>query len=365
MTGRSSYPARGRCGVGVAGDPLTGALTCPPDSGILPEMDGETLDKPADSAPVKPGAIPKGLQAVYVALGAVLVWFYFFVPGSGVASSLSPLGWLEKTWNPYTDYEHGYLVPVIMVGLIISQWKRLRQCVSTGSLWGLPLVVLGCLLYVAAQRSGQPRLSVGGLPMILWGSSLFLWGWQTSRLLFFPLFFLWLAIPVPEFQQATTKLQILSTKLAQWGSGLFGIETFVEGTKIHSTSGKWDALEIDQGCGGIRSLMALIMISSVWAYLAPIAMWKKAILCLAAFPLAIVGNMLRLTSIFVISEYGSAHFAKNTWHDWAGLLLFYPLSLGLLLGVHSLLEGGLPWRRAKKKEVRKVVSRKLEAIANQ
>ena len=33
--------------------------------------------------------------------------------------------------------------------------------------------------------------------------------------------------------------------------------------------------------------MALIMISSVWAYLAPIPLWKKALLCLAAFPLAI------------------------------------------------------------------------------
>ena len=194
--------------------------------------------------------------------------------------------------------------------------------------------------------------------MILWGGSLFLWGWQTARLLFFPFFFLWLAIPVPEFKQATTHLQILSTKLAQWGSDLCGIETVVRGTQIHSVGGKWGALEIDEGCGGIRSLMALIMISSVWAYLAPISMWKRAILCLSAFPLAILGNMMRLTSIFVISEYGSDVFASGTWHDWAGLLIFYPISLVMLLGVHSLLEGGLPWRRQKKVEVRKKVVRR-------
>jgi exosortase len=324
-------------------------------------MHGETTDATAERGPVTPGSLPKGTMAACLACGALLAWFYFFVPGSGAASSLSPLLWLKSTWNPETDYEHGFLVPVIMIGLIVSQWKRLRACAGAGSLWGLPVVVLGCLFYVAAQRTGQPRLSVGGLPMILWGSALFLWGWQTSRLLFFPLFFLWLAIPVPEFQQATTKLQILSTKLAQWGSGLFGIETVVEGTKIHSAGGKWEPLAIDEGCGGIRSLMALIMISSVWAYLAPLALWKKALLCVAAFPLAIIGNMLRLTSIFVISEYGNAHFAANTWHDWSGLLLFYPLSLVLLLGVHSVLEGGLPWRRAKKVEVRKVVGRKLQA----
>lgn len=315
---------------------------------------------PAPAAPARAPLSP-ALLGAYLACAAVVGWFYFFVPASGAAGGLPSLPWLKTTWNSETDYEHGFLVPVIMVGLIASQWKHLRRLAGPGTLWGLPLAILGCLFFVAAFRTGQPRLAVGGLPMILWGSSLFLWGWPASRLLFFPLFFLYLAIPVPEFQQATTKLQILSTQLAQWGSGLFGIETEVRGTQIFSVSRKWEPLEIDKGCGGIRSLMALIMISAVWAYLAPIPLWKKALLCLAAFPLAIVGNMLRLTSIFVISEYGDREFAATTWHDWSGLLLFYPISLVLLLGVHSLLEGGLPWRRPRKVAVRKIVGNRAEA----
>jgi exosortase len=319
-------------------------------------MHGETLDSSANRGPVKPGAIPTGSLVVCLVCAAVVVAFYFFVPASGWGE-ISTATWWKSSWNKENDYEHGFLVPVIMAGLIASQWKKLREVAGPGAWPGLVVVLLGCLFYLAGQRSGQPRLTVGGLPMILWGASLFLWGWRAAWLLFFPFFFLWLAIPVPEFQQATTRLQILSTKLAQWGSDLFGIETVVRGTQIHSVSDKWESLEIDKGCGGIRSLMALIMISSVWAYLAPISLWKKAILCLAAFPLAILGNMLRLTSIFVISEYGNHEFAAGTWHDWSGLLFFYPISLVMLLGVHSLLEGGLPWRRPKKVEVRKKVVR--------
>ncbi|MCW1923558.1 exosortase/archaeosortase family protein [Luteolibacter arcticus] len=325
-------------------------------------MRGETQDNTADRGPVKPGALPKDSLAVCVACAAVVVAFYFFVPASGWGE-LSTAGWWKSSWNHENDYEHGFLVPVIMVGLIASQWKKLRELACPGHWSGVLVVLLGCLFYLAGQRTGQPRLTVGGLPMILWGASLFMWGWRAARLLFFPFFFLWLAIPVPEFQQATTRLQILSTKLAQWGSGLFGIETVVRGTQIHSVTDKWKPLGIDEGCGGIRSLMALIMISSVWAYLAPISLWKKALLCLAAFPLAILGNMMRLTSIFVISEYGDYTFAAGTWHDWAGLLLFYPISLVMLLGVHSLLEGGLPWRRPRKKlAVRKVVRPGGEAL---
>jgi exosortase len=320
-------------------------------------MPGETLDSAADRGPVKPGAIPTGSLIICVICVAVVVGFYFFVPASGWGD-ISTATWWKSSWNKENDYEHGFLVPVIMVGLIASQWKKLRETADSGHWAGLLMVLLGCLFYLAGQRAGQPRLTVGGLPMILWGGSLFLWGWRTARLLFFPFFFLWLAIPVPEFKQATTHMQILSTKLAQWGAGLFHIETVVRGTEIHSVGNKWGALKIDEGCGGMRSLMALIMISSVWAYLAPISMWKRAILCLSAFPLAILGNMMRLTSIFVISEYGSDVFASGTWHDWGGLLIFYPISLVMLLGVHSLLEGGLPWRRQKKVEVRKKVVRR-------
>ena len=100
--------------------------------------------------------------------------------------------------------------------------------------------------------------------------------------------------------------------------------------------------------------MALLMISATWAYIAKIALWKKVLLFLSAFPLAILGNALRVTSIFVIAEYGDAKWATTTWHDWSGLLLFYPFSLMLLLLIHSVLEGGLPWRNAKQRQLRRV-----------
>ena len=109
--------------------------------------------------------------------------------------------------------------------------------------------------------------------------------------------------------------------------------------------------------------MALLMISSAWAYVAKIKMWQKACLFLAALPLAIIGNALRVTSIFVIAEYGNAEWAAGTWHDWSGLLLFYPFSLFLLLVLHSVFEGGLPWKQSKKRKLsRQTVKKPVEAI---
>jgi exosortase len=286
---------------------------------------------------------------------AVLVWFYGIEVRYGLDRNISAFGWIYSAWNDETDYEHGLLFPFVIAGLIIYRLKDLKAAVSEGSYWGLVSVFVGILLYIAAYRTLQPRIAMGSLPFILWGGAAYLWGGRVAKLLSFPLFFFWLAIPLPGFQQWTTHLQLFATSLAHHGSGLFGVETYVEGTKVLPLKGDWKPLDIATGCSGIRSLMALLMISAAWAYAAKMALWKKVLLFLAAFPLAILGNALRVISIFVIAEYGDAKWAAGTWHDWSGLLLFYPFSLLLLLVVHSVLEGGPPWKKSNQRQVRRVV----------
>lgn len=285
----------------------------------------------------------------------VLLWFYGFEKRYGGGGGQSAFDWIWSAWNGETDYEHGPLFPLVIAGLVFHGFKDLRASVGKGCGWGLFVVIFGAVLYLAGYRTLQPRVTMGALPFLLWGSALYFWGGRVARMLLFPLFFFWLAIPLPNFQQATTHLQLLATSMAHHGAALFGVETIVQGTAISSARGTWDPLEIAKGCSGIRSLMALLMISGAWAYIAKMAMWKRVVLFLSAFPLAILGNSLRVISIFVIGEYGDAKWARHTWHDWSGLLLFYPISLMLLLVIHSLLEGGLPWRKTGRRQLRRVV----------
>lgn len=292
------------------------------------------------------------LKWVMLALsGAILVWFYYFQTRYGPGRSQSAIQWIVSAWNPETDYEHGLMFPPLIIGLIWYRFKDLKAVAGQGSYWGLLAILIGAMFYAAGYRTLQPRIAMGALPFILWGAAYYLWGFRVAKILLFPLFFFWLAIPLPSFQQATTHLQILATSMAHNGASLFGVETIVKGTEISSAQGKWEPLEIAGGCSGIRSLMALLMISAAWAYVAKIALWKKVLLFLAAFPLAILGNSLRVISIFVIAEYGDAEWGRTTWHDWSGLLLFYPFSLLLLLAIHSVLEGGLPWAKKDRRKV--------------
>jgi exosortase len=296
------------------------------------------------------------LEWLGVALSvAVVVWFFGCFGAYGPDRSMSSLRYLASSWNAETDYEHGVLFPLLIVGLVAYRWNDLRAAAGEGERLGLLPLVLGCMLFVAAYRVIQWRVAVGALPLILWGGAWYLWGRNVAKILAFPLFFFWLSIPLPSFQQATVHLQRVATVLAHQGAALCGVDTYVRGTDIFSADGKWAPLSISGGCSGIRSLMALMMISAAWAYVAKVSLWKKVVLFASAVPLAIVGNALRVTSIFVIAEYGNAEWARKTWHDWSGLLLFYPFSLMLLLLLHSLLEGGLPWRRGARRVTRRRV----------
>jgi exosortase len=288
-----------------------------------------------------------------IASVAAIIWFFGFETRFGPDRGQSVFAWLESAWNDENDYEHGILFPFVIAGLIIYQFKKLRAAAGKGSYLGLAAVLIGAALYAISYRTFQPRVAAGALPFLLWGSCYFLWGWRVARLLAFPFFFFWLAVPLPSFQQATTQLQLLATSMAHHGSSLFGVETYVEGTTILPVDGDWKPLDIATGCSGIRSLMALLMISAAWAYVAKIKLWQKAILFMSALPLAIIGNALRVTSIFVIAEYGDEKWAAGTWHDWSGLLLFYPFSLFLLLALHSLFEGGLPWKKKGRRQLRR------------
>lgn len=337
--------------LGRVGNTLLAKRHCP-----YPPMPSHPSE-PAIARPPFPDdeAVSRSYLWPLVASLLVLLWFYVFESRYGVGRYQSALEWLWSAWNYETDYEHGPMFPLVIAGLVFHRFNALKAAVGKGSGWGLVVVFAGALLYAAAYRTLQPRVAVGALPFLLWGGSLYFWGWRVARILALPLFFFWLAIPLPSFQQATTHLQLLATSMAHHGAALFGVETIVQGNMISSASGNWEPLEIAKGCSGIRSLMALLMISGAWACVADMAVWKRIVLFLSAVPLAILGNALRVISIFVIAEYGDPVWGRNTWHDWSGLLLFYPISLMLLLAIHSVLEGGLPWKKTKRRQIRRVM----------
>lgn len=290
--------------------------------------------------------------AILLYLG-VMSWFLFGVQAF-MSGTNSAAKWLHDAWTPETDYEHGWMVPCLAIYLLFHACHSLKGTQVTPSLKGLWLTVTGALLCVISARSQQGRIAIGAVPFLLTGLVWCYWGGKVALKSAFPFFFLWLCIPLPGFQQATVGMQLLATNMAHWGAGVCGVDTIVEGTNISSATGNWDTYSIVGGCSGVRSLMALFMFSVAWGYLADsLSLWKRCLLGLSAIPLSILANAFRVTSIFVFAEYVNPAFAGKTWHDWSGLLFFFPASLFGLILLHGILAGEIPFLKKRRVVVRR------------
>lgn len=294
-----------------------------------------------------PGAWPHAV--LLLALVALLVGFYGLVPLFGSHGTVSTLRWMWLSWNSENEMRHAVLIPLVSGYLI---WKDRRKLAATpldGRTYGLLVVVFAALLFLASARTIQARLAVASIPFALFGCVLTLGGPRWGRLLFFPIFLLLFTIPVPALQQATNHLQILATTIAYHVTSLMGIDVIQSGTVLKSASDAW-TFEIDEGCSGIRSLMALTLIAAVYAYLSGLVLWKKVVIFACALPLAVLTNAIRITTIVLIAHWGYPKLAAGLYHDYAPFLIF-PIALVCLIGIHTALT--LPERTIVRRHVRR------------
>ncbi|HEX8281677.1 MAG TPA: exosortase/archaeosortase family protein, partial [Chthoniobacterales bacterium] len=266
------------------------------------------------------------LALLGAAVVAILVYFFGFVPFF-VKGEQSTLVWAWQAWNPETNYEHAKLIPLIVAFLVWYSWDKLRAAPVGSSRWGLLFLGVGIFLFLAGARTIQARLSLTAIPFLLFGIVLYVWGKHVARVLLFPIAFLFFTVPLNFLAQATARLQFLETNAATAICNFFGMGLYSVGTAVHAANFNF---EVDEGCSGIRSLMAIAMLSAIYGHLTQDRLWKKLLIFGAALLFAIVGNAGRLVSIFMVAAVFGQDIAGGPYHNISGYLSF-PFALGAML----------------------------------
>ncbi len=181
-------------------------------------------------------------------------------------------------------------------------------------------------------RSGGPSavessLALGTLAWLLWlaGTGCWLLGGATMRALAFPFALLLFMIPFPAWLRAgiETGLQHGSAAVADWMFVLAGTPVWCEGTQFQLPG---ITLAVAPECSGIHSTWVLFITSLVAGRVILRRPWKRAVLCLAVIPLALLRNGFR---VFVIGEL-CVHVGPQMIHSpihHHGGPLFFVLSL--------------------------------------
>jgi exosortase len=289
-------------------------------------------------SPLSHPSKPKGAELILLGLCAlVILVFYGVLPIFRVVTDCSSFYVLAKSWTDETGYTHGWFIVPAMIGIIWKNWAQIKKEPIQPSNWGLVLVIFSLFLFVIGVRTIHWRISLGALPILIYGMLIYLWGTRRASYFIFPLALFYFCVPLPGLIQATSSLQLIVTKFAAKLASLCGIALDLSGNKVYLL-GKGD-FDVDEGCSGIRSLMALLLIAFVFGYFTHKAGWKRTTIFLSAIPLAIIANILRIFSILFVADKISVSFAQTIYHDKVGFLSF-GIALGLLLLLSRILEKG-------------------------
>jgi exosortase len=242
---------------------------------------------------------------------------------------------LVHDWLNDDNYSHGILIFPIAC---YFAWERKKQFLAeeispakTG-IW----VVLGSIAMLIAGILGAemflPRFSMLG---VIVGSILFLFGWKHFKIMFFPIAFLILMIPIPAiiFNQIAFPLQLLASRFGEIALIACRIPVLREGNVIILAN---TSLEVADACSGIRSLISLLTLGIVYSYFSDSRIWIRVLMSLATIPIAIMTNGIRVAGTGIAAHFYGSEAAEGFFHTFSGWLVFI-MAFILLFLLHRLI----------------------------
>jgi exosortase len=114
---------------------------------------------------------------------------------------------------------------------------------------------------------------------------------------------------------------------------LLGVPVLREGNVINLPA---MPLEVVEACSGIRSLLSLVTLAIIYGYLVETRTWVRVVLALAAIPIAVAANSLRIVGTGLLVQYWDPDKAEGFFHTFSGWLIFV-VALAMLVLFHRLL----------------------------
>ncbi|MGA3283099.1 MAG: exosortase/archaeosortase family protein [Verrucomicrobiota bacterium] len=272
----------------------------------------------------------------FVLLAAWLALFQFL--GNSILGYIhtpSLFSWMYEAYNtpnPAADDGHGDFIPFLVIGSF--WWKRKELLAQPLSLWrsGLLLLVLAMVLHVMGYVLQQPRISIVALYTGIYGLTGLSWGREWLRKSFFPFFLFVFSIPLGDQAKFITfPLRLLVCQLVEVVSHwILGIDVMRIGTQLIDPSGTYQ-YDVAPACSGIRSLVAIFLLATIYGFVAFRSAWKRLFLMALAFPFAVLGNLTRMLCIIIAAELGGQE-AGNYVHESTliSLVPYIPAIIGLL-----------------------------------
>jgi len=245
--------------------------------------------------------------------------------------------WMWDRWFVHDSYySHGILIPFVSLWLLWQRREELREIEKQGSSVGIILIVLGIIVHVLSSLVRVYFTSGLAMLVVLMGMVVYFYGPNVLRKTLFPILFLFFMIPAPLVVIANISFQmkIFAAKIAAGILNQIGLYAVQDGSTIKMQQAY---VMVDDICSGLRSLISLTALGSIFAYWMKSVMWKRVVLFLTTIPIAIITNVVRIVLLSFIAEIWGPQYATGLVHDVSGFLVF-ALAFVLLFAASKVIE---------------------------
>jgi exosortase len=256
---------------------------------------------------------------------ATLVWLHSLWPVLIGLLAISYPTWRYITTESWSTEQGSHSPLVLASGL----WLLARMLPSTKSLqkrpslfWATIAVLSFAVALVALRRAAVIELEVYAMYGLFVAVLYAFIGWRAIAAVWFPLFYLVFAVPLPDSLVAA-----LTNPLKLWISDVAVSALYWAGYPIASSGvtiqiGQYQLL-VAAACAGLNSLITLTALTLFYVYLAHRAHWRyMAILTLASVPVAIFSNLVRVLILVLLTYYAGEAAAQGFLHYFAGMTTF-------------------------------------------
>jgi exosortase len=244
---------------------------------------------------------------------------------------------IVNTWNSEADYSHGYLVAPLALFFLWARRESFPGIAAPAYGLGLALLAISVIIRYLGARFYFSFLD--GYSIIPWlacivamlGGRRVLW-WALPSIGF--LFFMF-PMPFGAETAMSYPLQRIATKLSCATLQVLGQPAFAEGNEILLGEHR---LEVAQACSGLRLFMSITAIAYAYIVLVRRAWWERALLLLAAAPIAIIANVGRIVTVGLAKRcFGSflemMEITHHSLDQFVGIVVAIPLAAALFAGV--------------------------------
>ena len=234
--------------------------------------------------------------------------------------------WLIPVWLDDPYYSHGFLILPVSAFIV---WTRRKELIMTKPLsLGAVVFAAGLIVYILGFMWKIYWLWAFSFLIVVFGLTLYFGGTKTARSMRFPVCFLIFMIPLPFLDSIGLFLQSLTARCSASILAAVGIAVTRTGAEIRLAD---SAFIIATPCSGMNTLISLLMLTALLGYILKGSIYKRLVLFLLAFPIAIFANLVRIVSVLLIGYHWGAEAAMTYFHHYSSLV-FYLVAL-LLIGL--------------------------------